>query len=70
MRARCFVRGGSVRIRYERDTLWSILYTSKYARNPEDKVRFLTYALKAYEHPEWGMTEIVEWAALRVMPHV
>ena len=70
MRAKCFVRGGSVRIRYERDTLWSILYTSKYCRQPEDKARFLVYALKAYERPEWSMTEIVEWASLRRMQHV
>jgi hypothetical protein len=69
MRQKCFIRGGLVRIRYERDTLWSILFTSKYARNSEDKARFLTYALKAYERPEWSMTKILQWASLRRMPH-
>lgn len=66
---KCILRGGVVRIRPDRDTLWTLIFQAKYCRRWEDKARFQVYALKAYDRPDWSLPKIHRWAQLRRMAH-
>jgi hypothetical protein len=70
MKTRCVLRGGSVRIRPERDLLWDCIFAAHYLALPEKKAGALEFALKAYERPQWRMPRLRAWAGLRRMQHV
>lgn len=58
----CYLIGGCVRTTWERSDIWLMTFSSHYANQASDKVRFLMYVLLMAEFPALDLESIREMA--------